>query len=410
MFWTQNQHPPHTIVTIESGDPGLTDSSPLLPPQAPPSANYHTITPASQVRPNRTDIAITIPEDLPLSKIFINDMTDAIKLAVMAGGCYLSFTGTKSLFDLITPEEVSYIVAAITATTNFQIFRSSKIDLKEFDKNKIPCILFAAGNAFTSALLTYREAPVEWQKWAFSAMNGLVNIPFGTDTVLGNIANATDFIKFWRGISGRERVTLFFNFILVFAIVLCCLIGYAAPVITLLVHGLSQVIANSWVIYGLTGFITAVTNCVECFFQINAMLCFTPTEQKTVWFGYVSVPWGTKATNDTLRFCLAIIFSLISSLSFGGFTATTLRSFAPLPVTIALSVLSLVAPFWSNMKAADSALAAPIAHLIRHPLDTLSGIISSGQERLRPYYTALCCMDPSARGYNLLQDHAGGIV
>lgn len=99
------------------------------------------------------------------------------------------------------------------------------------------CIFSTIANAILSALLTYEQMPFEmWGKMIFSAVNGLGNLPFGVDSFVTVTKNFDKIGKFWKNstTTACQKITLLINLALIIIGILCMLIGYSEPVVTML--------------------------------------------------------------------------------------------------------------------------------------------------------------------------------
>ncbi len=291
-------------------------------------------------------------------------------MATIAGGCYLSYEGGKQGIELFTDSEIKYLVGAISATINFQVLHRSQISVDEFKKNFLPGLLFGLGYSFTSGLLTYKQAPAGIQKWIFGALNGVSNVPFSFESTNNMIVNISEHKKQWSLADKKTKAILFFNFAIIFLIVSCSLIGFAAPVVELFISW----VGKSFATYLASGAICAILNCIDLFFQINEMICLKTSENCRPILGYLRNPFPDDAWQHKFRSALSLIFAFIQAISFGTFSYNIMLP-ASQPLAIAIGVTALIGPTWYGIKSADAFVAQPVTNSLNYVANTIYATI-----------------------------------
>lgn len=277
----------------------------------------------------------------------LSQLKTPIWYGVVAAGCYLSFMGAVGAMRLFTQSDIVYLIGAISAGSNFAILSQAKFDCEMFKKELLPCLFFGIAYSFTSAVLTFKQAPTKAQQWAFGIFNGITNLPFSFENTHAMFENVSDFKAQWKTLNIKQKGILFCNLAIVFLIVICCLIGFAAPIIQLIVGLIGQNLLQLYV----AGLLAPILNCIELFFQMNEMIYFKDGPNSRQLFGYVKNPFPDDAFNHKMTSAISLLLSFIQSLSFGGFTYSVLLPEHEI-VAISLGIISLIAPTWSGIKPA----------------------------------------------------------
>jgi hypothetical protein len=116
------------------------------------------------------------------------------------------------------------------------------------------------------------------------------------------------------------------------------------------------------------GIMATIFNCIELFFQMNAMLSLENDPSQVILFGCIKNPYPSDAWQHKMRSLVTTLFAIIASISFPIFSYKVLAEKNE-PLAVAICVLAFIGPVWSNIKPADEGIGIPLEKLVGYILN-----------------------------------------